>query len=99
MMSAPRMRILVRVSGDPSHTAVARYGVKPTNQASAFSCVVPVLPAATCFFSRAFLPVPPVTFLANTAEASRAVCTENTRVPGSACWNSTLPFESVIFSM
>src|ERR1700737_3157866 len=35
------------LSGLPTHTAVARLGVKPTVQLSRKSCVVPVL-AATC---------------------------------------------------
>src|SRR3954465_12292896 len=50
-----------RSSACPTHTAVERWGVKPTNQAAVKSSPVPVLPAAgqpIC----ARVPVPPVTF-------------------------------------
>ena len=49
----PAMGVL---SSFPTHTPTASSGVKPTNQASRYSCVVPVLPATGVPFSFAALP-------------------------------------------
>ena len=46
MIPVPPMRTSNLPSGVPIHTAVARYGVKPTNHPSLASCAVPVFPAA-----------------------------------------------------
>jgi len=65
--SAPNCVLPARVTfalslGEPIHTAVDNWGVNPTNHTSALSWVVPVLPAAGCLESRAFRPVPEITF-------------------------------------
>ena len=48
------------VSEKPAHTAVASWGVKPTNQALSMSSVVPVLPADGLPDRAAVCPVPPL---------------------------------------
>ena len=65
-------------SGNPTHTAVTSSGVYPTNQASAHSSLVPVLPA-TGRPIRAFTPVPRVTTCCSTPVTVRDVVSLSTR--------------------
>src|SRR5215218_7996048 len=74
----------IRSLGKPTQTAVDRFGVKPTNQASVLSSVVPVLPAAgqpIC----APVPVPLVMFCSRIFVASWVTPSLN------ALWRAGLP--------
>lgn len=69
------------LSSLPTHTPTTRSAVKPTNQASRWSCVVPVLPA-TGRGNRAARPVPSRTAESNESSISRRAAGAST---GAAC--------------
>lgn len=81
-LPTPGSFIVARSALLPIHTAVASWGVNPTNQASPLSSDVPVLPAVGCSANRALPPVPPVTTPWSTAVAWAATSGVNTCSPG-----------------
>ena len=84
------------LSSLPTHTPHTRSAVKPTNQASRKSWVVPVLPALGRSSSRAALPVPRGHHFRHQPRHRREIVGRRSRCPGRNSCAATGPFPSLV---